>query len=47
MNFDSFTNVLEVLVNRLRGKVDYPFELRLIHTVRSVGYVLADRGTSG
>jgi two-component system copper resistance phosphate regulon response regulator CusR len=44
MSFDSFTNVLEVLVNRLRGKVDYPFGRRLIHTVRSVGYVLADRG---
>ncbi len=44
MSFDSFTNVLEVLVNRLRGKVDYPFDRRLIHTVRSVGYVLDDRG---
>lgn len=42
MNFDSLTNVLDVLVNRLRAKVDYPFERRLIHTVRSVGYVLSE-----
>jgi len=42
MNFDSLTNVLDVLVNRLRSKVDYPFDKRLIHTVRSVGYVLSE-----
>ncbi|NQT52418.1 heavy metal response regulator transcription factor [bacterium] len=42
MNFDSLTNVLDVLVNRLRAKVDYPFGRRLIHTVRSVGYVLSE-----
>jgi heavy metal response regulator len=42
MNFDSLTNVLDVLINRLRAKVDYPFEKRLIHTVRSVGYVLSE-----
>ena len=42
MNFDSLTNVLEVLVNRLRGKVDQPFPQKLIHTVRYVGYVLSE-----
>ena len=42
MNFDSLTNVLEVLVNRLRSKVDMPFPQKLIHTVRSVGYVLSE-----
>ena len=42
MNFDSLTNVLDVLVNRLRSKVDYPFDKQLIHTVRSVGYVLSE-----
>ena len=42
MNFDSLTNVLDVLVNRLRVKIDYPFDTRLIHTVRSVGYVLSE-----
>jgi two-component system copper resistance phosphate regulon response regulator CusR len=40
MNFDSLTNVLDVMINRLRGKVDKPFGEPLIHTVRSVGYVL-------
>lgn len=42
MNFDSLTNVLDVLVNRLRAKVDYPFSKRLIHTMRSVGYILSE-----
>jgi len=41
MNFDSLTNVLDVLVNRLRAKVDRPFATPLIHTVRSVGYTLS------
>lgn len=40
MNFDSDTNVVDVAVRRLRTKVDDPFELKLIRTVRGVGYVL-------
>ena len=44
MNFDSDTNVVDVHVRRLRSKVDDPFERKLIHTVRGVGYVLEDRG---
>ncbi|QID18466.1 heavy metal response regulator transcription factor [Nitrogeniibacter mangrovi] len=40
MNFDSDTNVIEVAVRRLRSKVDEPFQPRLIHTVRGMGYVL-------
>lgn len=40
MNFDSDTNVIEVAIRRLRGKVDDSFELKLIHTVRGMGYVL-------
>lgn len=40
MNFDSFSNVVDVMVNRLRTKVDVPFGSRLIQTVRGVGYVL-------
>lgn len=43
MNFDSDTNVVEVAVRRLRGKVDDPFPMKLIHTVRGVGYVVEDR----
>jgi two-component system copper resistance phosphate regulon response regulator CusR len=37
-NHDPFTNVLEVLVRRLRRKIDDEFEPKLIHTVRGVGY---------
>jgi two-component system copper resistance phosphate regulon response regulator CusR len=40
MNFDSDTNVVDVNVRRLRGKVDDPFSLKLIRTVRGAGYVL-------
>jgi DNA-binding response OmpR family regulator len=38
--FDPQTNVVDVLISRLRSKVDKAFETRLIHTVRGVGYVL-------
>jgi DNA-binding response OmpR family regulator len=37
-NHDPFTNVLEVLVRRLRRKIDDLFEPKLIHTVRGAGY---------
>lgn len=40
MNFDSDTNVVDVNVRRLRSKIDDPFPLKLIHTVRGAGYVL-------
>ncbi|MDI1248078.1 MAG: heavy metal response regulator transcription factor [Lacunisphaera sp.] len=40
MHFDSDTNVVDVAVRRLRSKVDDPFPLKLIRTVRGVGYVL-------
>ena len=40
MNFDSDTNVIEVAVRRLRAKIDDEFELKLIRTVRGMGYVL-------
>jgi two-component system copper resistance phosphate regulon response regulator CusR len=40
MNFDSDTNVVDVNVRRLRSKVDDPFSLKLIRTVRGAGYVL-------
>jgi len=40
MNFDSDTNVIEVAIRRLRAKVDDSFEIKLIHTVRGMGYVL-------
>jgi two-component system, OmpR family, copper resistance phosphate regulon response regulator CusR len=40
MNFDSDTNVVEVAVRRLRAKLDDPFDTKLLHTVRGMGYVL-------
>jgi two-component system, OmpR family, response regulator len=38
-NFDPQTNVVDVLVSRLREKIDRPFDKKLLHTVRGVGYV--------
>ena len=43
INFDSATNVIDVAVRRLRGKLDAPFERALLHTVRGMGYVLEER----
>ena len=37
-NHDPFTNVLEVLVRRLRSKIDEGFDPKLIHTIRGAGY---------
>ncbi len=39
INFDSDTNVVDVAIRRLRAKVDQAFDIKLIHTVRGVGYV--------
>ena len=38
--FDPGTNVVDVLVHRLREKIDRDFEPKLLHTVRGMGYVL-------
>lgn len=46
MNFDSDTNVIEVAMRRLRAKVDEGFEVRLIQTVRGMGYVLEANRTT-
>lgn len=43
IDFDSDTNVVDVHMRRLRLKVDDPFEKKLIHTVRGIGYVLEPR----
>ncbi|MGH8810763.1 MAG: heavy metal response regulator transcription factor [Advenella sp.] len=42
MNFDSDTNVVDVAIKRLRAKIDAPFDRKLIHTVRSVGYMFSE-----
>jgi two-component system OmpR family response regulator len=39
-SFDPQTNIVDVLVSRLRDKIDRPFETKRLHTVRGVGYVL-------
>lgn len=39
-NFDPQTNVVDVLIHRLRNKIDKDFDVKLIHTIRGVGYVL-------
>ena len=41
-SFDPNTNIVDVLVSRLRDKIDRPFARRLLHTVRGVGYVLKE-----
>ena len=40
INFDTGTNVVDVMMRRLRAKVDDPFETKMIQTIRGVGYVL-------
>ncbi|SDF38584.1 MULTISPECIES: heavy metal response regulator transcription factor [unclassified Duganella] len=43
MNFDSDTNVVDVAIRRLRAKVDDPYALKLVQTVRGMGYLLEVR----
>lgn len=45
MNFDSDTNVIDVAIRRLRKKIDDPYPVKLIHTVRGMGYRLANQTT--
>lgn len=42
INFDSGTNVVDVAIKRLRHKIDDPFEKKLIHTIRGIGYAFKD-----
>jgi DNA-binding response OmpR family regulator len=46
-NFDPRTNVVDVLVHRLREKIDRDFEPRLLHTRRGIGYVLTADAQGG
>jgi two-component system copper resistance phosphate regulon response regulator CusR len=43
INLDSDANIVDVVIRRLRKKIDEPFSPNLIHTVRGVGYVLEDQ----
>jgi two-component system copper resistance phosphate regulon response regulator CusR len=40
IQFNTDTNVVDVVVRRLRAKVDDPFKKKLVHTIRGVGYAL-------
>jgi len=40
MNFDSDTNVIDVAIRRLRAKIDDNYDIKLIHTIRGMGYTL-------
>ena len=40
--YTSLDNVIDVQIARLRRKIDDPFDLKLLHTVRGVGFVLRE-----
>jgi two-component system copper resistance phosphate regulon response regulator CusR len=42
MSFDGGSNVIDVYIRYLRSKIDDPFEAKLIHTRRGIGYVLSE-----
>jgi len=42
-HFDTHTNVIDVQISRLRGKIDRGFSKPLIHTIRGVGYLMGER----
>ncbi len=42
IHFDAISNVVDVHINSLRGKIDREFPVALIHTLRGVGYILTD-----
>jgi heavy metal response regulator len=41
-DFDTSSNIIDVHINRLRMKIDREFPVKLIHTIKGVGYVLKD-----
>jgi DNA-binding response OmpR family regulator len=45
-SFENLTNIVDVYVKHLRTKIDDPYPIKLIRTVRGVGYVVEDE-TSG
>ncbi len=46
-NFDPFSNIIDVYIRRLRGKLDTGFSPRLIHTLRGAGYLLSSQAGAG
>ncbi len=43
INFDTYTNVIDVYINYLRNKIDRDHEIKLIHTLRGRGYILKEQ----
>ena len=41
-NFDTGTNIIDVYINHLRTKIDGGYSVKLLHTIRGIGYVLKD-----
>jgi DNA-binding response OmpR family regulator len=41
-DFVGDSNILDVYIRYLRNKIDYPYQTKLIHTVRGVGYTLKE-----
>ena len=46
-NFDPLSNIIDVYIRRLRGKLDTGYSPRLIHTLRGAGYLLSDEARAG
>ncbi len=42
INFESETNIVDVTIRRLRKKIDDDFDVKLIHSIRGLGYVIRD-----
>lgn len=42
-DFEGDTNILDVYIRYLRNKIDYPYDTKLIHTIRGVGYTLKEQ----
>ena len=40
MDYDGLTNIVDVYIRHLRSKIDDPYEIKMIHTVRGIGYML-------
>ena len=47
MNFDPFSNVIDVHIAALRKKIDRPFDKQLIHTITGVGYMFSSQPPQG
>jgi two-component system copper resistance phosphate regulon response regulator CusR len=41
--YEGLTNIVDVYIRQLRGKMDDPFPVKLIHTVRGMGYYLSEK----